>query len=75
MGMDIEPADQKELLTFYTDVLRGIAEGPSGQPPTLGDRLKAADALGKRLSSGREMDDALARLDAILEAIRSAAER
>ena len=72
---NIDYADVKEVLRFYTDVLRGEAETPSGQPPSLGDRLKAAEALMKRLTAEGGQREAMDKLDALLRELTDAAQR
>ncbi|MBU5594904.1 terminase small subunit [Amphibacillus sp. MSJ-3] len=62
-------ADQKEILEFLTNVLRGEAEGtelvgmgkgaqsPEQLPPTVADKTKAAELLGKRYAMWTEKVD------------------
>ena len=62
-------ADQKEILEFLTNVLRGEAEGtelvgigkgaqsPEQLPPSVGDKTKAAELLGKRYAMWTEKID------------------
>ena len=65
-------AEEEEILRFYTQVLRG-AEA-DGKTPALSERLKAAEQLLKRKAAREQEAEALGRLDALLEAIRHAAD-
>lgn len=41
-------ADADEVLKFFTDTMRGNIKDQFGLDPTLSDRIKAAELLGKR---------------------------
>lgn len=46
-------ASGNEVLTFYTNVMRGKVSDQFGLDPSLGDRLKAAIELDKRLNTSK----------------------
>lgn len=50
-------ATLKEVLEFYTSVMRGEVKDQFGLDPTLADRLKAAEGLGKRFGAFDKIDE------------------
>lgn len=68
-------ADAQEVMIFYTSVMRGEAQDAFGLDCSLADRLKAADAIMKRISAAESgQRGTLDRLDAMLKEMREAAE-
>lgn len=68
-------ADAQEVMIFYTSVMRGEAKDAFGLECSLSDRLKAADAIMKRISAAESgQRGTLDRLDAMLKEMRDAAE-
>ena len=67
-----EGALAEEIFAFYTRVMRGEPMGEEGKIPTVAERIKAAEALSRRLETGAGEREALARLDAFLRALADA---
>lgn len=68
-------ADLQETMIFYTSVMRGEVRDAFGLECSLSDRLKAADAIMKRLSAADSgQRGTLEKLDALLKEMREAAE-
>lgn len=66
-------ADMQEVMIFYTSVMRGEVRDAFGLECSLSDRLKAADALMKRLSAADGQHGTMDKLDALLKEMREAA--
>lgn len=67
-------ANEPEVMTFLTSVVRGNVKDQFGLDPTLADRLRAAEGLMKRFAVGEErQQNALDKLDKLLEGIDNAA--
>ena len=62
-------AGQREIDALLTDIMRGTLPD---REPSIAERLRAAEALARRLDNGDAEQTALKKLDAILEAIRAA---
>ena len=67
-------ADREEILHFYTGVMRGKIHS-GGKAAAIADRLRAAAALERAQEEGRRTDEALEKLDRLLEEMGRAAER
>ena len=67
-------ADREEILHFYTGVMRGKIHS-GGKAAAIADRLRAAAALERAQEEGRRTDEALEKLDRLLEEMGRAADR
>ena len=64
-------AQTREVLMFYTSVMRGEVKDQFGFSPSIADRLNAGKELMKRFSAVDDRQkDALERLDALFEEFR-----
>lgn len=66
-------AEAHEVLVFLTSVMRGQVSDSFGLDPSLSDRLRAADALMKRLAVTDAKSDTLKKLDELLSEMRKEA--
>lgn len=66
-------AEAHEVLVFLTSVMRGQVSDSFGLDPSLSDRLRAADALMKRLTATDAKSDTLKKLDELLSEMRKEA--
>lgn len=66
-------ADIKEVLMFYTKVMRGEEKDQFGLDASLNDRLKAGDSLMKRYAAGAEKNKGtMEKLDNLLKEFKDA---
>ena len=66
-------ADIKEVLKFYTKVMRGEEKDQFGLDASLTDRLKAGDSLMKRYAAGAEKNKGtMEKLDNLLKEFKDA---
>lgn len=66
-------ADAKEVIEFYTAVMRGEIKDQFGIEASLSDRLKAGDSLMKRYAATAEKNKgAMEKLDSLLEEFKDA---
>lgn len=66
-------ADIKEVLKFYTGVMRGEVKDQFGLDASLADRLKAGDSLMKRYAAGAEKNKGtMEKLDNLLKEFKDA---
>lgn len=66
-------ADIKEVLKFYTKVMRGEEKDQFGLDASLNDRLKAGDSLMKRYAAGAEKNKGtMEKLDNLLKEFKDA---
>lgn len=65
-------ASADEIMRFYTSVMRGEVRDQFGFEASLADRLNAAKELMKRLVAADERQNALERLDCLLEEFKNA---
>ena len=66
-------ADIREVLKFYTKVMRGEVKDQFGLDASLADRLKASDSLMKRYAAGAEKNKGtMEKLDNLLKEFKDA---
>ncbi|MBQ3006764.1 MAG: terminase small subunit [Clostridia bacterium] len=66
-------ADIREVLKFYTKVMRGEVKDQFGLDASLADRLKAGDSLMKRYAAGAEKNKGtMEKLDSLLKEFKDA---